>query len=204
MRNGRAAIAGEKKKKQKLTKQKQKLFHEWMNKWLDEAEEEDLNVFFDLFKSVYRYTLCVSERNKKENFKWKLIFLVILSVLWGCYAVFIITIYFQNGLKLSVLAEQGLVMLLTVFLCSIISKWIDIKKYQETWVRHSWQLQKMETEMMRFISGIEPYHRQDRQLKFLEKILQIWSENEEKFVDDMEEKEKELMDVFHSIKDWNK
>ncbi|MCI9081233.1 MAG: hypothetical protein HFI70_02725 [Lachnospiraceae bacterium] len=198
------AGADEWNKKKKLTEQKRKLFQEWTNKWLDETEGEDLDIFFNLFKSVYQYTLCVSERNKHQNFKWKKFFLIILFVLWGWYAVLFMITYSKNHAKLSALAEQGLGMILLVLLCSIIAEWPNIKKYQETWARHSWQIQKMEAEMMRFVSGIEPYHRQNKCLKFMEKILEIWDQNEEKFVHNMEEKEKELMDVFHNIKDWRK
>ncbi len=192
------------KKKKKITEQKQKLFQEWTNKWLDETAGEDLDIFFNLFKSVYQYTLCVSERNKHQNFKWKEFFVKILFASWVGYTVFFIYIFCEYGVKLLALAEQGLGMIVLVFLCGIIAKWLDIKKYQETWARHSWQIQKMEAEMMRFASGIEPYHRQNKCLKFMEKILEIWGQNEEKFVHNMEEKEKELMDVFHNIKDWRK
>ena len=47
---------------------------------------------------------------------------------------------------------------------------------------------------------MEPYDCSDRKIVFVKNILYVWDNNQKKFVQNMEEKEKGLMDIFEKIK----
>ena len=55
----------------------------------------------------------------------------------------------------------------------------------------------MEMEMLRFISKIAPYddNTGNKEL-FMKRVLEIWNRNQDKFVHNMENKEKELTDIY--------
>lgn len=183
-----------------LNKQKNKLLEQWKEQWNKEEWDEHLDTFFRLFPVVYQYTYYTKEDNKKNNFFYKKVFIKVLGLGFVLYIIlFILNLRTENnGLK--VFLENGLLTVALVFLSGIISKWLDIKKYQETWSRHSWDVHMMEAEMLKFISYIEPYDNVNRKRIFVERIIKIWDENQNKFVNNMENKEKELMDIFSELK----
>ncbi len=188
-------------RKEKLLDQTQELYEKWNGRWLAEPGSRELNIFYAMFQCVYEYTLSAKEYNKKMNFRWKVIFLFVLSGLWLFYAAILIKFIFFSHEKAQLSwVESGLSLVLLFFLSSIISKWLDIKKYQETWARYSWQQHQMEMEMIRFVSNIEPYNGVNKKQEFVKNISEIWGKNIEKFVHNMEEKEKGLMDIFDNIK----
>ena len=193
---------GRKKAKDKLHQEKKNVWCTWKAKWEAEAGEGNFETFFQLFEATYEYVLCAKTDNKMENFRWKKKFLR-LFVLGGAAFVFffVYNLCFDSSNQWMAWLENGVITLLMLFISSIISKWVDIKKYQETWARHSWHLHSMNTEMVRFISDLEPYHRLDKKRVFVDKILEIWDKNQEKFVHNMEDKEKELMDIAKYLKE---
>ncbi len=205
-REDRKAIKENRKKaKGKITEQKEQLLEEWKEEWKKPSGGKDLNTFFELFVPVYEFVFWAKEDNKSENFRWKKCFLYLLIFCWVVYvSLFVYHLFWKDDTKFLSLAGISFSIVLLIFLSSIISKWLDIKKYQETWARHSGHLNMMELEMMRFISNIAPYNGQDKKLKFAENILKIWGLNQDKFVHNMEEKEKGMLDIFEIIKGWNK
>ena len=189
-----------------LNKQKKSILDEWQQKWSNEQGDKNLNIFFELFQAVYSYTLYSMIDNKEKNEKYKKFFLLILVIegigILGYFFLFIYSFFYKKG-SLPVIKENSLLivsLILFIFLGSIISKWLDIKKYQETWVRHSWHLHMLETEMLRFISNMEPYNNSKNKTIFTENIIKIWDKNQDKFIYNMENKERELTDIFSVFK----
>lgn len=183
-----------------LSEQKCNIFAEWKKQWEYETGDEKLNSFFLLFDKVYWYVAYSKDYNKNLNSFWKGRFLKVLVIGFLVYVALGGYNLYKGTERMSVLIENGLFLILLIFLCSLMSKWLDIKKYQETWVRHSWHLHMMESEMLRYICGIEPYEGVNNKIEFVRRILEIWDKNEEKFVHNMEEKEAGLMDFFSNLK----
>lgn len=177
--------------------EKKSLLKHWEEKWKSEEGEHELNVFFEFYKEVYQSVERKNESNKEDNYWYKTWFLLILITGFAFYMWFLIYSFRQGQ---SSLASLGFVLMAFIWLETIISKWLDIKKYQETWARHSWNLHMMKREMLCFISQIEPYGNVADKRIFVKRIVEIWDKNQEKFVHNMEEKEKGLMDVFENIK----
>lgn len=177
--------------------QRKSLLEHWEEKWTNEAGGEELNVFFDFYKKVYNTVESKNESNKEDNYWYKSCFLIVLITGFVFYMWFLVY-SFKRGEGSFV--SLGFVLMAFIWLETIISKWLDIKKYQETWARHSWNLHMMKREMLYFISQIEPYGNVEDKRTFIKQIMEIWDKNQEKFVHNMEEKEKGLMDVFENIK----
>ncbi len=173
------------------------LLEHWKEKWQSEAEQKELNVFFELYQEVYQFAERKNKSNKKSNYIYKFSFLAVLAAGFGFYMWFLIHSFREEQVSF---ANLGFVLLAFIWMETIISKWMDIKKYQETWARHSWHLHMMNQEMLRFISRIEPYDNAADKAVFMKRIMEIWDKNQEKFVSNIEEKEKGLMDVFENIK----
>lgn len=136
-----------------LNKQKKSIFDEWKFQWISKQEDGNLHIFYELFQEVYSYTLYSMTDNKKKNDKYKKAFLLILILgflgILGYIVLFIYSFFYKKG-TLPVVKENSLLMvslILLIFLSIIISKWLDIKKYQETWVRHSWHVHMLETDV---------------------------------------------------------
>lgn len=181
---------------------KERLLIKWEKRWKEEEGAEELNSFFELFKTTYQYALYGKKYNKAKNIDYKKMFLGIMAIGLVFYLFFCLkSLWLADDAALS-LVKGGGSLLILVWLCSIVSKWVDIKKYQETWARHSWHLHAMNREMLKFICNIEPYDNGDRKVVFAKNILEIWDKNQEKFVHNMEEKEKGLMEAFSQISQW--
>lgn len=176
---------------------KKSLFEYWKEQWENGIMEEELKVFFELFQEVYRFVKQKNEENKKRNYRCKYIFFIVFIAGFVIYIIFLLySLYKKQGSFVNL----GFVLMAFIWLETIISKWLDIKKYQETWARHSWHLHMMKREMLYFVSQIKPYGAGDDRRIFVKRIIAIWDKNQEKFVYNMEEKEKGLMDVFENMK----
>lgn len=193
------------KENQKVDTQRKNVFEKWEEIWKEErqvlhiAENED--VFGKLLKESYAYTVEKAKYNRMMNFVSKSVFLGIsalgflgMMVLWNKYI--------AGERSLSTLLAGGLAILFVICIGSIISKWIDIRRYQETWARYSLHRHKIEREMLKYIEELEPYKKyclpgsKPRTEVFIENIIKVWDENQNSFVDNMVNKEKELMDMF--------
>ncbi len=173
-----------------------RLFNQWKQKWENEARTDELETFFELYQEVFQSVLCKMNKNKEKNYAYKKCFLGALVVGFLLYTCFMVFCFIR---KESSFVNLGFILAAFIWLETIISKWLDIKKYQETWARHSWNLYMMKREMLCFVNQIKPYGNTEDRKIFVERILNIWDKNQEKFVHNLEEREKNLMDVFENI-----
>lgn len=202
-------------KKENKTETKKEIFNCWEKEWKNVSgyiEQKDL--FFHLFIDIYEHIQRKEKDNRMNNFKWKRLFIVMLAA--GPVMVFIVNILprivvkigfifkipFLSGLDNQIITEglleelffgvEGVV--LWIFIAFLIQKWLNVKKYQETWVRHSDQKLALEQEMIKFVYEIDGYEDQNTKRKlFVERCLEIWKINQKKFSDNMNNKEVPLM-----------
>ncbi len=183
-----------------LKEKQNEILEQWKKVWKSENDQSHrLEIFYDLFVSNYEYVCSSKEFNKLKNEQWKKIFIVVVVIGIWCIVWIIRNACIQGG-GISVLLENSIFLIPLVISGGVVSKWIDIKKYQETRARHSEHLHLLLTEMLKFISIMEPYDCSDRKIVFVKNILYVWDNNQKKFVQNMEEKEKGLMDIFEKIK----
>lgn len=212
----KAFLFGVKKENvKKTTKIMRDILNYWETEWKNvSGYVEEKDPFFHLFIETYKYIKRKEEDNKENNFKWKSLFIVILAV--GPAMVFIVNILPRIVVKigfifkisfLSDLGNQiitgGLLeellfgvegVVIWIFIAFLIQKWLNVKKYQETWVRHSDHKLALEQEMIKFVYEIDGYEDQNAKRKlFVERCLEIWKINQKKFSDNMNNKEVPLM-----------
>lgn len=183
-----------------------KILSRWKEEWgiKTEAAEEKMT-WEDFVISNYELFSKKVEKNRVMNFsaKEKVIKEAIVAIggLVGFgLLLLLITVVFSINMSitqfLSVLAVAGV--LASAALYTHI-KYVEIKKYQETWIRHSDALYKIQEEMMRYSEDLSPYDGEnDVKLKkklFKHRFLGILSDNNKKFVDNMERKEATLSDL---------
>ena len=186
------------------------LYSKWKEIWMKECVYTDKSIcpretsvkklFFEMFEKTYFYAIDKDEYNQKMNFRMKIIFLIVLTVgIVACIAFEVWSAFFSQNVVQN-LIQNGLLLFAVFLVALIIGKWIDMKKYQETWIRHSEHKHMLEREMLLYILKLEPYHVGDAETIFMERTIQIWDANQKKFVDNMENKEKAMMDIFEYIK----
>lgn len=177
----------------------------WSEKWNCEKSEDKLD-FPCIFIYTYLNTYGLYLKNKARNFQFKILFIVVMSlalfagvILWG------INLY-RGGSLSYIIAENSFLTVAIALLLTIISKWIDVKKYQETWCRHYFHLYMLRREIFRYIYGLQGYGEEsgksDKDIKrlFIKRFLKIEDVNTEKFVSNMETKEirigEKIRDIF--------
>ena len=156
--------------------------------------KEGQELFEKLFETNYKYIKNKVQYNKIKNFQRKYLFVGILLAGIVLYIVFAIYNLFNGESQGKILIENGVVFVLTGLLCVVVSKILDIKKYQETWVRHSRHQYLLEKEMIKYVCRLSPYGDINRNEEFIKNSLKIWEGNHQKFVENMENKEKNLME----------
>ena len=202
------------------------IFSKWQNEWKqrnsssDSAYKSEKDLFYKLFCSTYKSTCKSAEKNQIKNFRMKLLTLMPSIILFTTAIVYIgyhlINSFIKSGgltnptdlvnalseIKLSSPVVYGtMVYILLLIVTIVIQQWIDVKQYQETWVRHQHHKFKMETEMYHFIRKSEDYdglNSISSREKFEENILKIWAENEDRFVENMEREEQGILNKFTS------
>lgn len=85
-------------------------------------------------------------------------------------------------------------------LSGILLQWIEVKKYQETWIRHARHKFVLDNEMFKFISEIDEYESLDRKKIFRDKIRCTWEENNSLFLKNMKNETK-IKGVSESVKE---
>lgn len=160
------------------------------------GKKEDL--FYELFEESYNFAKKEKSENKRKNFNNKgLFFLVLIAGILAYVVLDVLEFFWSESITF---VDKTEVLLAVFFLALIVGKWLDVKKYQETWVRHSQLEHLLEKEMLSFLYRIEPYQKNNRVYVFMERIIEIWDANEVKFVQNMENKEKNLLEIFDYIK----
>lgn len=178
-------------KKTKLQEKREEILSKWKEKW----EKQNGDVYIEnLVIETYETAKRKSEKNKKMNRNFKLLFVGIHGIACFLFLSLFVTNKWSWAKAFSALA---LCIIIAIWLSAVVSKWVDIKKYQETWIRQSSHVQKMEKEMLLFWCGLPPYeYPQSRKDKFIQNMIRVWSENHDKFENNMETKEKRLMEDF--------
>lgn len=209
-------------------KTKEILLSAWEEQWKSaEGFDAENDVFYKAFVKAYNDVCKGAYRNNKRNFRWKKLFLLVLLVDPALRVIFFILSllleiagrfiplflsvsdvmtdlfgrFFFTG-KANNLVEYAASLLIWFLFAAVIAKWVDIKKYQETWVRHSNHQHKLEAEMMKFIYKLDIYETGPVREKFMKEIAKIWDENQKAFSDNMNNKEKPLNDITVSLKNF--
>lgn len=191
------------------------IFVNWKFKWNTiNFDGRNQNLFYDVFCSVYKDTCKREKKNRVKNFRMKLLTLA-PSIIISSVAIFYIVYYIidsfintksffksLNEVKLENSTIYGtIVYILLLIVTIVIQQWIDVKQYQETWIRHHHHRFRMEIEMYNFIQSREKYEGLNsiECCKLFEKnILKILEENEEKFMSNMEREEKGVLNKLTS------
>lgn len=178
----------------------------WKDEWNKTApigqKSDEQKLFYHLFQYTYNDVMCKKNANRKLNFRYKKIFVGVIAIaLAACcfYFVYAFLREYHTGDIFVKFVSAGVFLVLLMLVCEIISKWVDVKKYQETWSRHSRHVYLMEKEMLLFIYQLKPYDTSRREETFVLRVLEIWDDNQNRFCENMENKEKELMDVFDRV-----
>lgn len=211
--------------KQKVKKKtvNDEIYEKWKIKWKEERYYKE-DYFYPLFIENYNYISGKIAHNRKMNFRTKKAFIATimifpLSIMFILGLKGIVGFYdfidsqdkvekikeflnaFSADLNLENVVSSGALLIIFVILASIIAKWVDIKKYQETWVRHEDHKYKLDREMFKYVQEINPYSGSKKQVIFVDNVLKIWNENQEKFIRNMEEREKPLTDILEYLKE---
>lgn len=194
---------------QKVQARKQYLKY-FREKWGKTANEND-KMFYKLLEEDYKITCKKIRINKRKNFKMKFfcLFLPVIIFTVGFIVLFILgnqisihmskEIYkFNWKFNLYISVYYIILMILT----RIFSRWINVKKYHETWIRHSAHRYELEAEIVQYIEKMEDYkglNIEERKKTFKKNILKIWDKNQKKFEKNMKNEE-ELSDIPEIIK----
>lgn len=177
------------------------LINEWKECWEKCSKNDTFDkgcFFIKYFEKTYSDVLHKKNKNKRNNFLCKSAFIIVLLVSFILCVIFIV----EEKRDLQQLFESGLLLFLILLICTAISKWIDVKRYQETWVRHSRNQHLMDMEMIKFIMSMKPYAKKNKRKVFIENILNLWLYNVNAFSANMK-KEKDLIDAINIIKNKN-
>ncbi len=75
----------------------------------------------------------------------------------------------------------------------VVSQWIKIKKYQETWSRYSRFYVLILLEMVKYIYNLDPYgSSQNPPACFMDKVVSLTEENRNRFYHNMVKKEDKM------------
>lgn len=174
----------------------EKLIQDWALEWKSDQEV----LFKELFLAIYYKTKDKKEKNRKLNFIGKFIFIGVIFI--GILAlVVLLYIGIKNKWKKSdCIWAESIVLFIIVVIAGLVSKWMDIMKYQETWARHSLLVHEMESEIVKYQYGIKQYRKNsDKKNIFIRSVIRIWDNNQLIFSDNMKNNERILMDYFKSI-----
>lgn len=203
-------------KKKKLINPMNMIYQQWEEDWLDGCEEDKKKEpFFLLFKYDYEYTCKKTAKNKRKNFRMKfyciLPFIIVTLLYITGVGIYNVNEYIQAERNISKFIENTrwdfsiygtALYVVAVWLTYIVSKWLDVKQYQETWSRYSEHKYAVEMEMFKYVSCMGEYSYKDRKQKFTENIIKTWDENQQKFIKNMKkEKEIKIGDLVKGIKE---
>lgn len=183
----------------------QGLFNKWKKKWDDENQrcknfqELDVLNFADFFEEILEEVNNKKSRNKKNNDKYKRIYIILLIIFILVILIYTLMIIIKPCSIFYNLSFWGIytgyiVLFIFISLSLIaLTKWIDFKKYQETWSRHSYHHYLLEQEMMYYLYEIGNYSQENNFIKrkklFLTRVMEIERINIEKFVYNLDNKE---------------
>lgn len=162
--------------------------------------------FYSMFRSCYKEARQKKKKNNDLNFKNKrwFIYLIIYTILAHILLslLFVILYWVLHFSGKQLLAIEAFVLFVPVMVAIVIGKNLDINKYQETWSRHTQFQYLRDQEMLCFLLHSEPYKAgedADKVERFVKAILEIEGKNITKFCENMDTKEKGVLDEVLSI-----
>lgn len=176
----------------------------WNNGLKKKPEKKEYVNFADDMKKLLEWLDIKIRKNRKKNFRYKGIYIVLFSALGILYLFFFLSGASEGEGIFSGIGDNWAVFLTFPVFNLAIAKWIDVKKYQETWSRHYMQKALLEDEMYKYIYAIEPYDTEDAEEAFIRQFLKIKQANDLKFIDNMENREKSITDMFEQIEKLKK
>lgn len=105
--------------------QKTWLYEAWKEKWNEELEQENDRLFYKLFCYDYIYTCNACVKNKKMNFRMKIVCL--LPLIFTYIFLFIMKIV-QVVKALKVSGIETNLIIVAVLLTIVLAKWVNVKK----------------------------------------------------------------------------
>lgn len=192
---------------------KQELLERWEVEWGKSGmliPQYGNDFFVTLFKKVYKGVCKNAEKNKNKNEHMKCT--AILFGLGGIIAIynflFLAIIFAAIASEFRDFLSQSYViisiLLFPIILYVLVVKWIDVKKYQETWVRHREHQLMLEEEMTKYILKLEHYDTENRNSCFVERFMEIEEYNRKKFVHNMENHESDMLSIIDKIRNKEK
>lgn len=178
------------------------LFNKWKSKW---GMDDEFSKYFEyLYNSIEKR----AKDHLKDNFSekanlLKLVrlcslgnFLTVVAYLWWCFAV--PRVHIKVEILLAIVAVGILLTILVVF---PYAKWIEVKKYQETWARHRVQVDHMQMIMVNFLADVgENVPSSEQRKKFIDDILQTEKDSITTFQELLLTKEKEMTKELFRLK----
>lgn len=176
----------------------------WKNGVEKKSEKEEYEEFAEDMNQLLAWLRSKIKKNRKMNFRWKRIYIVSFAALGILYLFFFLSGGSEGEGVLSGIGDNWAIFLTFPVLSLAVAKWLDVKKYQETWARHYMQKALLEDEMYKYIYAIEPYDTEDAEDIFVRQFLKIKQANDLKFIENLEEKEKSMTDMFDQIEKLRK
>ena len=168
-----------KRKKDDDIEAKAWVFQEWKRKWNEINDGNEYQHFVKMFNYDYEVTCRKIYKNKSKNF-WIKAFAVgqpLIMLIIGVLAV-----YNNPNVITKILTGVAAV---SIVISDILLQWIEVKKFQETWVRHEKHKFTLDDEMLKFISNTEEYNSIENKKIFRDRIMKSWEENNKQFVKNM-------------------
>ncbi len=196
----------------------QTLWDEWLNKWAqllgcDQVPPSDALIatlpyyqFYTIFKKAYIDAEKKISLNRKKNAFWKELFVCIFFFMLVMQIALTVYIIWKSEVKncevKNYIQIETSLLLIWIIVSLIIAKQLDIGKYQETWSRH-WRYQFLRRqEILWFLMEEESYKNlsSDEMVRtFIKRIMKIEELNINKFCDNMENKEKGMLEEFSEM-----
>lgn len=171
--------------------QKNNYLEMWKKKWLSQQSPFD-DSFIPIFINTYVEINEKCESNKTRNFNTKKKYLLIAPLF--LIALIILCVLYRMKIESErfIIMDVALVFITFAIIIYLVSKWMDIKKYQETWARHYFHHHLLNYEIIQYVYELGDYNNKndfDSKCIFINKFLAIENLNMEKFVANLENKE---------------
>lgn len=136
----------------------------WEEEWIKNGGSSESS-FFKVFKSSYLDAERKKQKNNRLNFRIKALFIAVLGIVlcvqcalvWKLIVPSLSDSTVWETTKEPLIAFEAILMLILFLAGIFISKILDVKKYQETWSRHTRFQNRRDEEMLRYIMNLEPY-----------------------------------------------
>ncbi len=175
-----------KRKKKALEEREKAIRAKWKELWEHDPSadvKEDGKFFLEWLEANMDFLYSRRRWNKWKNYGMK--FAVLLGIIVAYGIVFHLS--YKEGAISLIIGSTAL------FVPSfVLYKWINVRKYQETWSRFSAFHSRILQEMTKYLYRISPYDQGDVKKQFIESIIGLVEQNIEKFCKNMEEKEERM------------